>query len=184
MISNKLRASVLVFSSAIALSTTPLSAQEESSTEETGTVKESRPVEESVTIENAFAECGIGAAIFPKNATAATFSNAIWDFGTTAFSSQTSSPSSCSGATTTAAAFINETYPVLEEQFVKGSGSHVAALMDIMQCDTSAQSAVVSYVQGELSQSFSDDAFIVASQSDKARKMGAMVDRAMASCNA
>lgn len=178
MIPNKLRASLIAFSSVIALSTAPLSAQEESSSEK------ATPVEEGVSVENAFAQCGIGAAIFPKNATAATFSNAIWDFGTTAFSSQTSSPSSCSGATKTAAAFINETYPVLEEQFVKGSGSHVAALMEIMQCDTNAQSTFVISVQNELIQSFADGAFLAGSQNDRAKMMGGMVDRAMVACNA
>jgi hypothetical protein len=166
MISNKFRAGVLAFSSAIALGTTSVSAQD------------------TTTIENAFSQCGIGAAIFTKNETAAIISNVIWDLGTTAFSSQTSSPESCAGSTTTAALFINETYPVLEEQFVKGSGSHVAALMEIMQCDTSAQSAIVSSVQNELSVSFSDNAFLVASQTEKAKKMSAMVDRAMVSCNA
>jgi len=166
MVSNKLRASFLAFSSAIALSTSPVSA------------------EEATTIENAFSQCGIGAAIFTKNETAAIISNVIWDLGTTAFSSQTSSPDSCSGAKTTAALFINETYPVLEEQFVKGSGSHVVALMDIMQCDVSAQGAVINSVQDELSNSFANDAFVTAPQAEKAKQMGAMVDRALASCNA
>jgi len=166
MVSNKLRASIFAFSSAIALSSSPVSA------------------EEATTVENAFSQCGIGAALFTKNETAAIISNVIWDLGTTALSSQSSSPSSCAGAKTTAAAFINETYPVLEEQFVKGSGSHVAALMDIMQCDTSAHSAVIGSMQGELAISFTDEAFVAASQNDKAKQMGAMVDRAMASCNA
>jgi len=165
MISKKLRAGALAFSSAIVLSTSPVSAAQ------------------ATTIENAFSQCGIGAAIFTKNETAAIISNIIWDLGTTAFSSQTSSPESCSGANTTAAAFINETYPVLEEQFVKGSGSHVAALMNIMQCDTADHNAVISSVQGELTTSFANQAFVTASQTDKAKQMGSMIDRAMASCN-
>jgi hypothetical protein len=165
MISKKLSAGILAFSSAIALSTSPVSAKE------------------ATTVENAFSQCGIGAAIFTKNETAAIISNVIWDLGTTAFSSQTSSPDSCSGANTTAALFINETYPVLEEQFVKGSGSHVAALLNILQCETGAHNAVISSVQGELSPSFANQAFVASSQTDKAQQMGAMIDRAMTSCN-
>ncbi len=166
MISNKVRLSLIAFSSALAISTTPASA------------------EDATDIENAFSQCGIGAAIFTKNETAAIISNVIWDLGTTAFSSQTSSPGSCAGAATTAALFINETYPVLEEEFVKGGGTHVAALMGLMQCDTSSQSTAITSVQNELAVSFADDDFVSASQSYKAQQMGAMVDRAIASCNA
>jgi len=166
MISTKLRASVLAFSSALALSTSPISAQE------------------STSIENAFSQCGIGAAIFSSNETAAIISNVIWDLGTTALSSQTSSPSSCSGATTTAAVFINEAYQVLEEQFVQGSGSHVTALMNLMECNSSNHTAVITSVQNELATSFSNESFVTAPQADKAKQMGAMVDRAIASCHA
>lgn len=101
MMSKRFHAVAFAFTSAFALGSTSVAAQQ------------------ATTIENAFSQCGIGAAIFTKNETAAIISNIIWDLGTTAFSSQTSSPESCSGASTTAALFINETYPVLEEQFVK-----------------------------------------------------------------
>lgn len=166
MKSIKIRSSIIALSSALTFSATSVSA------------------EEGTTVENAFAQCGIGAAIFTKNETAAIISNIIWDLGTTALSSQTSSPDSCSGAQTTAALFINETYPVLEEQFVKGGGSHVAALMNIMQCETSATASVVSSVQSELASSLNSKEFAGSSDHDKAVAMGAMVDRAMASCNA
>ena len=53
--------------------------------------------EEVESIENAYVQCGIGAAIFKNNKTAAIISNIIWDLGTTAISSQTSSPETCEG---------------------------------------------------------------------------------------
>lgn len=142
------------------------------------------PVSAETNVENAFAECGIGAALFPSYETAAIISNVIWDLGTTALSSQTSSPSSCAGAQTTAAIFIDQTYPVLEEQFVKGGGTHVSALMDILQCGESVQQTVISDVQSGLSASFSDSSYASQSQLDKAKKMGAMLDNAISSCNA
>lgn len=159
----KLIISSIAVSAAAMLSITPVAAQE---------------------VENAFEDCGIGAAIFPTNKTGAVVSNLIWDLGTTAVSSQTSSPSSCSGASTTAAIFIDKTYPVLEEQFVKGGGTHVVALMDILQCDESAQQGVIESVQSGLSESFSDNGFATQTQLDKAKSMGALVDKATASCNA
>ena len=159
----KLLTGTIAISSAIILSTTPVSAEER--------------------IENAFEDCGIGAAIFPTNKTAAVFSNVIWDLGTTAVSSQTSSPSSCAGEQTTAAIFIDKTYPVLEEQFVKGGGSHVSALMNILNCGESTHQAVISDVQSGLAKSFSDASFATQTQLDKAKQMGILIDSAISACN-
>jgi len=168
--------SSLVAISSIVLLSTQVQAEEPEQTEETE--------QKEQTVENAFEDCGIGAAIFQSNKTAATISNVIWDFGTTAVSSQTSSPSSCAGAQTTAAIFIDKTYPVLEEQFVKGGGSHVAALMDILECDPASHQAVISDVQSGLATSFSNASFPTETQRSKSIKMGALLDKATASCNA
>lgn len=162
----KMRMSLVAATSMAAIATTPVNAQE------------------ATEIENAFSQCGIGAAIFQNNETAAIISNIIWDLGTTAFSSQTSSPSSCSGAKVSAAAFIHETYPVLEEEFVKGGGEHVSALLDMLQCGESSQMAVVNSVQGRLAESFQDEVFGSASRLEKSANMGAALDAAIASCNA
>jgi len=158
-------ANAIAISSALILSTSQVSAEEKK-------------------IENAFEECGIGAAIFSTNKTAAVFSNVIWDLGTTAVSSQTSSPSTCAGEQTTAAIFIDKTYPVLEEQFVKGGGSHVSALMSILNCGESTQQAVISNVQSGLATSFSDESFATQPQLEKAKQMGALIDQATSACNA
>ena len=98
MIKTKLRVGLIAISSVLALSASPAFSQE-------AETESSEP-----TVENAYTQCGIGAALFPNSGTAAAFSNAIWDFGTTALSSQTSSPSTCAGATTTAAIFIHQTH--------------------------------------------------------------------------
>ena len=58
---------------------------------------------------NPFTDCGIGAALFPDTHWAAVTSNVIWDVGTTALTSATASPETCSGAKVEAAMFINET---------------------------------------------------------------------------
>lgn len=139
---------------------------------------------EKRTVTNAWADCGIGASISPDNASRAIISNVLWDLGTTALSSQTSSPSSCKGATVTAAIFIDKTYPILEEQFVKGGGTHVAALMDILQCGESAHQNVIQSVQTGLASSFQEASFASETQLSKAIKMSALVDQATASCNA
>ena len=157
-----MRTGLIALSSAVLLSTTPAHSQE---------------------VNNGLAQCGIGAAFFPNSSTAAVFSNVIWDLGTTAVSSQTSSPSTCAGAQNTATAFIHETYPVLEEQFVKGGGQHVAALLNILSCETSLHSDVISSVQSDLSVSLQTTDFASASRVEKSQKLAVSLDKAISACS-
>lgn len=83
---------------------------------------------------NPYTECGIGAALF-KNDTAATISNVIWDLGTTAMISATSSPETCQAKDAQAAAFIYESYDRLTEESAHGMGEHFAVLMDILEVE-------------------------------------------------
>lgn len=140
-----------------------------------------QPVESTADIENAFSQCGIGAAIFKKNETAAIISNIIWDLGTTALSSQSSSPDSCSGANTTAAAFIYDTYPSLEEDVVKGGGAHLVALMEIVGCNGAAHSKVIGNMQNDYVASIKNG---VETRLEKSKLMGASLDRASTLCSA
>jgi len=132
-------------------------------------------------VESAYSQCGIGAAIFQKNETAAIISNVVWDLGTTALSSQTSSPSSCSGVNKKAAAFIYETYPILEEDVVKGSGAHLSALMEMVGCDDSSAGQVAASMQTDLIKSLESGAD---SRLDKSKQMGASLDQARTLCTA
>ena len=69
---------------------------------------------------NPYSECGIGAAIFPKNGAAAAISNVIWDLGSTAVTSATLSPDTCSAETVDTAKFILETIDNLESDVAIG----------------------------------------------------------------
>ncbi len=84
---------------------------------------------------NPYRDCGIGAALFPTNGTAAAISNAIWDLGSTAITSATLSPETCSSETVDTAKFILETIDNLESDVARGEGEHVEALASLMQCD-------------------------------------------------
>lgn len=136
--------------------------------------------QDTTEIENAFSQCGIGASIFQNNETAAIISNVIWDLGTTALSSQTSSPGSCAGAKVKAAAFIYDTYPSIEEDVVKGEGDYISALLEITGCESGSQANVISSMQDDMVNelSSSDDRL------GKSVKMGASLDRALTLCNA
>ena len=89
-----------------------------------------------------YTECGIGSMVFANHPTMAAISNVTWDLGTTAVSSNISSPDTCNGSTASSAAFINDSYTILEQDIAKGEGEHLSALLSIMGCDDSAISVV------------------------------------------
>ena len=93
----------------------------------------------SLGICDVFADCGIGAAIFPTVGWAAATSNVIWDVGTTAVMSAISSPETCSAKKVETARLILETLPGLERDIAVGSGDYLAALNEVMDCVPSAR---------------------------------------------
>lgn len=107
---------------------------------------------------NPYSDCGIGAAIF-KNDIAASISNVIWDIGTTAITSALSSPETCEGNSVAAAQFIFDTYVVLEEQVATGSGSHLSAVFDILQCDLAQQQGLATEIRADFTTLVSKDAY-------------------------
>ncbi len=110
---------------------------------------------------NPWQDCGIGAMIFPENGGAAAISNIIWDLGTTAVSSASSSAESCEGERVKTAQFINETYNLLEDEIVEGNGDHFTAMLEMMQCDASAAQAIRTEVADK----------VLTSEQDKAEKL-------------
>lgn len=115
---------------------------------------------------NPYSDCGIGAAIFPDNGAAATISNVIWDVGTTAVTSATLSPDTCTSGSADTAKFILETIDNLESDVAMGQGAHVDALASLMQCDASVDVATIA-ADGYSAYVASDD-YTSASKMDKA----------------
>ena len=76
-----------------------------------------------------YTDCGIGAMIAPSNDAVATVTNVTWDLGTTAISSNISSPDACVGGKARLASFIHNSYDDLERNLASGSGSHLDALI-------------------------------------------------------
>lgn len=90
---------------------------------------------------NPYTDCGIGAALFGDTHWAAVTSNVIWDLGSTAITSATLSPQTCSGKKIKAALFIRDTYEQLAEEVARGKGEHVASALDMFQCGTGREAA-------------------------------------------
>ena len=88
-------------------------------------------------------DCGIGGMIFSDISWAAIISNIIWDLGTTATSSNISSPGTCMGKSAKAAAFIHGSYANVMDETVVGEGPHLVSLLNIMECSESAHLGII-----------------------------------------
>ena len=90
-----------------------------------------------------FTQCGLGGLIAPKIPALAVTTNIIWDLGTTATSSDLSSPESCKGSSAAAAAMIYQTYPSLERELAQGGGENLDALLALASCESDAHAGMV-----------------------------------------
>ena len=75
-----------------------------------------------------YTECGLGSMIAPTNTTVAAITNVTWDLGTTAVSTNISSPETCNGGQAKTAAFIGKSYDDLELEIASGEGKYVETL--------------------------------------------------------
>lgn len=75
-----------------------------------------------------YSDCGIGAMIAPRNSGVAGATNITWDSGTTAISSNISSPDTCNGGQEKMAAFIYDSYDSIEKDLASGSGTYLDTL--------------------------------------------------------
>ena len=78
-----------------------------------------------------FCECGLGAMIAPNNPAVAAVTNVTWDLGTTAITSNISSPDSCMGGKEKTAAFIYQSYDEIEKDLAMGSGAYLDMLVTL-----------------------------------------------------
>ncbi len=108
---------------------------------------------------NPFKDCGIGAALFSETHWAAVISNVIWDLGTTAVTSATASPETCSGSDVKTAQFILDNYENLAEETAKGSGEHLTAMLTVLGCRSESHGAIVSSVRSEMADKVSSPSY-------------------------
>jgi len=118
---------------------------------------------------NPYTDCGIGSMF--DNDTAAVISNVIWDLGTTAISSKLSSPTTCNKYSAQVAQFILDTYPSVAEDTAKGSGSHLAAMLEMAGCDASEHELITARVRQEFGSRLASENYASASATDKAGQL-------------
>lgn len=108
---------------------------------------------------NAWTQCGIGAAIFSKTGWAAAISNVIWDLGTTATTSSSSSPSQCAGKGASVGKLIYENYANVEEETAAGQGEHLNAMITILGCDSSVKADMIQDVRSDFLKDVQNSSF-------------------------
>ncbi|MEQ6918008.1 DUF3015 family protein [Halomonas aquatica] len=133
---------------------------------------------------NPWQHCGIGAAIFDKNGTAAALSNVIWDSGTTAVTSATISPETCESKEVEVAQFVDQTYDQLAMETAMGEGEHLTAALGLMNCSREAREGVVSQLRADLEQASATANYAEQAHADKAFQYYNSLNQAAASCAA
>lgn len=89
-----------------------------------------------------YVDCGLGALIAPRLPVVAVITNVIWDLGTTAIISNSSSPETCKGENARTAAFIHDSYEPLEKDLARGKGEYLDTLMVMTGCSEESQQAL------------------------------------------
>lgn len=132
---------------------------------------------------NPYADCGIGSALFGDTKWAAVTSNTIWDLGSTALTSATSSPETCSGKKVVAAKFISDTYSNLAEEAASGQGEHLTTVLNIMECDSANHSLANQQIRVAMKHSVSDAGYMSQPRLEKAYNLYTIItDAATATC--
>lgn len=118
-----------------------------------------------------FTECGLGALIAPKNEAVAAVTNVTWDLGTTAVSSNISSPQTCAGGQPKTAAFIYDSYESLETDFASGYGTHLDALMTLVGYESQARQDLTTAVRTDFATLVADPGYTEQSRFEQAQAL-------------
>ncbi len=134
---------------------------------------------------NPYVDCGIGAALFPDTHWAAVSSNVIWDIGTTAVTSATMSPQTCSGKQVKTALFIRDSYEQVAEQTAQGQGEHLATALNLFECSAERQPVAVAAARANMAAVVSQPGFAAEPRLNKAAALYQVIEGAVAqSCGA
>lgn len=127
---------------------------------------------------NPYSDCGIGAALFKDVHWAAVTSNVTFDLGTTAVTSATFSPETCTKRNMKAAMLIRDTYAQIMEDAARGEGQHLAAALDVFSCTGASQGAATQAVRSDVGQAVSATGFNQQGQLEKASQLFNIINTA------
>ncbi len=100
-----------------------------------------------------YIDCGLGAIIAPRTPVVAAITNVTWDLGTTAVSSNISSPETCSGGQARMAVFVHDAYESLEVELAAGEGKYLDSLTALAGVEQEEKTAFVEDVRKQFAHS-------------------------------
>ena len=118
-----------------------------------------------------YTECGLGALIAPRNEAVAAVTNVTWDLGTTAISSNISSPATCAGGKAKTAAFIYDSYKSLETDLASGHGTYLDTLMTLVGYESQAQQDLTKAVRVDFTKLVADPSYTEQSRFEQAQAL-------------
>jgi len=124
-----------------------------------------------------YTDCGLGAMIAPNNDAVAAVTNVTWDLGTTAISSNASSPESCEGGQGSSAAFIFDAYPSIEKDLAVGSGEHLTALLSIAGIEEAQRDELSAQLRADFAELVAVEAYSEQTRFEKAENLYALLYR-------
>ena len=118
-----------------------------------------------------YTECGIGAMIAPNNEAVAAVTNVTWDLGTTAVSSNISSPGTCAGGKEKTAAFIYDSYESLEKDLAKGNGEYLDTLMALVRYESEAKQDLIIALRNDFAKTVAAPGYTTQSRFEKSENL-------------
>ncbi|MDH5456102.1 MAG: DUF3015 domain-containing protein [Gammaproteobacteria bacterium] len=124
-----------------------------------------------------YTDCGLGAMIAPNNDAVAAVTNVTWDLGTTAISSNASSPETCEGGQGSSAAFIFDAYPSIEKDLAVGSGEHLTAMLSIAGVEESARADLTTQLRADFAELVAIEGYSEQTRYEKAENLYTLLYR-------
>lgn len=118
-----------------------------------------------------YTDCGIGAMIAPETDAVAAVTNVTWDLGTTAISSNISSPSTCRGGKARMASLIYSTYPSMESDIAAGEGENLKSLVALAGCDTGHSARYIHALRQDFAKKAGVDSYAALPRKTKAASL-------------
>ena len=124
-----------------------------------------------------YTDCGLGAMIAPNNDAVAAVTNVTWDLGTTAISSNATSPETCEGGQGSSAAFIFDAYPSIEKDLAVGSGEHLTAMLSIAGVEESARADLTAQLRADFAELVAIEGYSEQTRYEKAENLYTLLYR-------
>ncbi len=118
-----------------------------------------------------YTECGLGSLIAPRNSAVAAVTNVTWDLGTTAISSNITSPETCEGGKDKVAAFIHDSYDLLENDLARGNGEYLDTLISLSGINLESQNEFLSVLRNDFINTVASPSYSTQSRFEKSENL-------------